>query len=115
MEDLDTCSPHGIDEDKIRRWKAALPDMDYVVSIFKAMADETRTSLMWLLSQDEWCVHDLAAAVGTSVSNTSHHLRILRASRLVRTRRDGQKVFYALDDSHVAKLLDEAFQHSRHN
>ncbi len=114
-ENSDICLPHSIDEEKISKWKARLPDMDYVVSVFKVMADETRSSLLWLLSQNEWCVHELAAAVGTSVSNTSHHLRILRASRLVRNRRDGQKVFYTLDDDHVVKLLDEAFKHSKHN
>ncbi len=114
-DDLDTCLPHALDEDKIRKAQEMMPEMEYVVSIFKVMADETRLSILWLLSVDEWCVHDLAAAVKTSVSNTSHHLRLLRASRLVRSRKEGQRVFYSLDDEHVTRLLDEAFKHSKHN
>ena len=113
--ELDTCLPHALDEDKIRKGQESMPEMGYVVSIFKVMADETRLSILWLLSLDEWCVHDLAAAVETSVSNVSHHLRLLRASRLVRSRREGQRVFYSLDDEHVIRLLDEAFKHSKHN
>ncbi|HHY70024.1 MAG TPA: metalloregulator ArsR/SmtB family transcription factor [Bacillota bacterium] len=113
-DDLDVCLPHDIDQDKIRKWQDQMPDMDYVVSIFKVMADETRLSILWLLSVDEWCVHDLAAAVNSSVSNVSHHLRLLRTSRLVKSRREGQRVFYSLDDEHVIRLLDEAFKHSQH-
>lgn len=114
MEDAEICLPHDVDQGEVHEWKSALPDMDYVVSIFKAMGDETRMSLLWLLSQDEWCVHDLAAVVGASVSNTSHHLRILRALRLVKTRREGRRVIYCLDDQHVESLLNEAFKHSKH-
>ncbi len=91
-----------------------VPSMNYVVSIFKIMSDETRLSILWLLSQGEWCVHDLAEALDTSISNISHHLRLLRASRLVKSRRDGQKVYYSLDDDHVVRLLDEAFEHAQH-
>ncbi|HHX10906.1 MAG TPA: winged helix-turn-helix transcriptional regulator [Firmicutes bacterium] len=91
-----------------------VPNMNYVVSIFKIMSDETRLSILWLLSQGEWCVHDLAEALDTSISNISHHLRLLRASRLVKSRRDGQKVYYSLDDDHVVRLLDEAFEHAQH-
>ncbi|HPZ85020.1 MAG TPA: metalloregulator ArsR/SmtB family transcription factor [Bacillota bacterium] len=91
-----------------------VPNMSYVVSIFKVMSDETRLSILWLLSQGEWCVHHLAEALDTSVSNISHHLRLLRASRLVKSRREGQKVYYSLDDEHVVRLLGEAFEHAQH-
>ena len=67
-----------------------VPNMNYVVSIFKIMSDETRLSILWLLSRNEWCVHDIAHALGTSVSNISHHLRLLRASRLVKSRQEAK-------------------------
>jgi len=113
-DDIEICEPHFVDEEKIRCWKARLPSMGYVVSIFKVMSDETRASILYLLSQETWCVHDLAACLGASVSNVSHHLRLLKAARLVKARRDGQRVFYSLDDEHVVGLLEEAFKHATH-
>ncbi len=114
-EELEICPPHKVDETKIHKVRQLMPDMGYVVSIFKIMADETRASLLWLLSQGEWCVHDLAVALDTSVSNVSHHLRLLRTSRLVKNRKEGRRVFYFLDDEHVVRLLREAFEHAQHN
>jgi ArsR family transcriptional regulator len=111
----ETCEPHAVDEEKIDGWKKAIPPTGYLVSVFKAMGDEKRLSLLYLLSQGEWCVHDLAALLDASVSNTSHHLRLLRAMRLVRNRREGKRVVYALDDEHVDSLLREAFKHASHS
>ncbi len=112
-EELEVCLPHVLDG-KVCDVKKLMPDMGYVVSIFKIMADETRASILWLLSQGEWCVHDLAVALDVTVSNTSHHLRLLRTSRLVKNRKEGQRVYYSLDDDHVIRLLDEAFKHAQH-
>ncbi len=110
----EVCEPHDLDGEKIGRWKDKAPDTGYVVSLFKAMADGTRLSLLYFISQDEWCVHDLAALAETSVSNVSHHLRLLRALRLVKSRREGKRVLYSLDDEHVQSLLSEAFKHASH-
>lgn len=111
----ETCEPHDVDAETIARWKRSVPPTDYVVSVFKAMGDETRLSLLYLLSQNEWCVHDLASLIDASVSNVSHHLRLLRAMRLVKNRRDGKRVLYTLDDQHVESLLREAFKHASHS
>jgi DNA-binding transcriptional ArsR family regulator len=110
----DVCEPHGLDLEKVDRWRDAAPDMGYVVSLFKAMGDRTRLSLLYLISKEEWCVHDLAEANSTSVSNVSHHLRLLRAMRVVKCRRQGKRVLYSLDDEHVQSLLTEAFKHASH-
>lgn len=108
------CEPHDVDGTSIEKMKASIPDMTYVASLFKAMGDGTRLSILYLLWQQAWCVHDLAAILGTSVSNVSHHLRLLRAMRLVKTQREGRKVVYSLDDEHVEALLSEAFKHASH-
>ncbi len=107
-------SPYVFDA-KIYEVKKSMPDMGYIVSIFKIMADKTRASILWLLSQGEWCVYDLAVVLKTSVSNVSHHLRLLRTSRLVKNRKEGRRVYYSLDDEHVVNLLDQAFKHAEHN
>jgi ArsR family transcriptional regulator len=56
-------------------------------------------------------VCDLAAATGVNRSTVSHQLRLLREHRIVRRRRDGKVIYYALDDDHVASLLQMGTEH----
>lgn len=81
---------------------------------FKALSDPARVRILYLLSQDELCVHDLAAMLEMSQSAVSHHLKILRLMRLVCTRREGRSIFYALDDDHVMSLFNECRDHVEH-
>ena len=67
-----------------------------------------------LLEGGELCVCDLAAATGISQTACSHNLRLLRAHRLVRRRKQGRNVYYALDDAHIRLLIDVALQHLGH-
>jgi len=62
----------------------------------KALANEHRLAILHELSQGEKCVSDLAADVGVSVHLASQHLRQLKERRLVRSRKDGQTVFYSI-------------------
>jgi ArsR family transcriptional regulator len=79
--------------------------------LFRALADETRTKILHLLAQQELCVCDLAYLLDMSLPAVSHHLRLLKSMRLVRSRRDGKQVFYALDDDHVRALLQVGREH----
>lgn len=83
-----------------------------VAALFKLLGDPSRLTLLDLLIHGEKCVSELAAAAEMSESATSHQLRLLRAARLVRARRDGRQAFYALDDLHVARLLKDAAAHA---
>jgi DNA-binding transcriptional ArsR family regulator len=56
-------------------------------------------------------VGDVAEVLGLSESAVSHQLRLLRGARLVRQRRAGQMIFYALDDHHVVRLFEQGFEH----
>lgn len=78
---------------------------------FRLLGDPTRVRLLDALSGGELCVCDLAALVDHSVSAVSHQLRLLRGLRLVRTRRAGRRIFYALDDEHIVDLLTQARRH----
>lgn len=78
---------------------------------FKVLGDETRVRLLDALSRSELCVHDLAGLLGLTSSAVSHQLRLLRGMRLVRPRRDGRLVYYALDDDHIVKLLAQGLEH----
>lgn len=77
-----------------------------------AAGDPGRLTLMELLVEREWCVTDLVALTGDTMPTVSHRLRVLRAERLVRTRREGKHVFYALADEHVGDLLRTILHHA---
>lgn len=84
-----------------------------VARLFKMFGDPTRVHLLMTLAQQELCVGDLVAITGVSQSAISHQLRLLRQARLVRTRRQGTTIFYALADDHVATILDQGMEHAR--
>lgn len=85
-----------------------------VAELFGALADPTRAKLVHALVRHELCTCDLADVLGISESAVSQHLRILRALRLVKARRQGKFVFYTLDDAHVALLLQLGLTHAGH-
>lgn len=95
-----------------RRTLGAAPAASGVAAIFAILGDPTRIRVLTALSAGELCVCDLAAATGVNRSTISHQLRVLRDHRLVRRRREGKIVYYALDDDHVLQLLGIAGAHS---
>jgi DNA-binding transcriptional ArsR family regulator len=85
-----------------------------MAEVFKVLSDPTRVHMIQVLIRDgELCVRDLAQGVQMSQSSVSHHLRILRHFRLVRSRRHGREVLYAPDDSHVETMLRVCLDHLR--
>lgn len=85
-----------------RRGKDAL--YDALASVAKALGSGRRAELVDVLAQGERHVDDLAVEIGQSVANTSHHLQTLLRAGLVRTRRDGTRVYYALASEQVTGL-----------
>ena len=75
-----------------------------LASVAKALGSGRRAEIVDVLSQGERRVEDLAGEIGQSVANTSQHLQLLLRAGLVRTRRDGTRVFYSLAGEHVAAL-----------
>ena len=82
-----------------------------ISEVFRALSDETRTKIIYLLSVRELCVCDLADILKMSLPAISHHLRLLRAMRLVKYRREGKQAFYSLDDEHIIQLIQVAKKH----
>jgi DNA-binding transcriptional ArsR family regulator len=95
---------------------AALPEAHLLllVETFQALADPTRARILYALTKRPLCVRDLAILVGVSTSAVSHQLRFLRDHRLVKPRRDGNIIYYTVDDHHVAALFKEADYHVDH-
>jgi DNA-binding transcriptional ArsR family regulator len=83
-----------------------------VAALFALLADPTRLRLLVALATGELCVCDLAAATGVNRTTVSHQLRTLREGRLVRSRRVGRVVYYALDDDHVRDVLHMGAAHA---
>ena len=86
-------------------------DLFELAELFKIFSDSTRIRIMCALSETEMCVYDIADLLGASQSAVSHQLRLLRVGHLVRTRRDGKNIFYALDDDHVAHMFEQGLLH----
>lgn len=108
------CEVVAIDANRVARVAPQLPDTAPVAELFKLLGDETRAGILSALAIEEMCVCDLAALLGRSVSNVSHHLRLLRAAHLVRYRKEGKQVIYAPDDEHVLNLIRAGVEHAGH-
>ena len=84
------------------------------VETLKLLADPTRLRILWSLLHGEHSVNDLAEHVGAQPAAVSQHLSKLRLARLVRTRRDGNRIFYLAENDHVRRLAEEALFHADH-
>jgi DNA-binding transcriptional ArsR family regulator len=82
-----------------------------LTEIFRVLGDPTRVRLLDVLAAGERSVGELAAALHLTESAVSHQLRLLRSARIVRARREGRHVFYALDDRHVVALFRQGLRH----
>jgi DNA-binding transcriptional ArsR family regulator len=85
--------------------------VEALAETFRALGDPTRVRILDALAAGELCVCDIASLVGISESAASHQLRLLRGLRLVRPRRAGRQVYYAVDDHHILELLTQARTH----
>ena len=82
-----------------------------LADLFKVFGDSTRLRIMYALSEDEKNVLSIAEELGMEQSTISHQLRILRANKLVRGRREGKQIRYSLDDDHVKKIIEMGLDH----
>lgn len=110
------CAVRCIHPETVARAQAELEEESTYIQLaelFGALADTTRAKIIHTLSRQELCTCDLAAVVGITDSGASQHLRVLRALRLVKSRRRGKFVYYRLDDAHVALLLQVGLAHQQ--
>lgn len=97
--------------------QAEEPDIEVLYDLselFKVFGDSTRIRILTALTAGEMCVLHLAEHLNMGQSAVSHQLRILRSSGLVRPRREGKTVYYALDDDHVREILEAGLEHILH-
>ena len=101
-------------EEIVRKVKENQPEDEYLYDLselFKIFGDSTRIKILYSLFDTELCVSDMATILNLSQSSVSHQLRILKDAKLVKFRRDGKTIFYALDDEHVRIILSLGMEH----
>lgn len=81
-----------------------------VADIFKQLGDTTRVRLFWLLCHCEECVINISAMLDMSSPAISHHLRLLRSSGLIVSRREGKEVYYHAADTEQSQLLHKMIE-----
>ncbi len=114
---VEVCDADRVATDRLEQLRNALSESAALelAETFRLLTDPGRLRLIAaLLETDELCVCDLSEVTGLSQTACSHNLRLLRAQRLVRYRKQGRKVYYTLDDDHIRVLLYVALQHVTH-
>ena len=99
---------HG---DNIDRVLAKLPGQEECIQaaeMFKQISDGSRLRIFWLLCHCEECVSNIAAAMEMSDPAVSHHLKFLRKSGLIVSRKEGREVYYRMADTEQAQLVHRA-------
>ena len=85
--------------------------IDQLADLFHLLGDPTRLRIVLACLSQPTAVGDIAALLDLSSSLVSHHLRLLRAARIVKAERQGKQVFYAAADAHISSLLTTMFEH----
>ena len=86
----------------------------HLADLFSALSAPTRLRIISVLLDGEMNVGEIASQLDMTESAVSHQLRGLRHMKLVRSRKEGRQVFYALDDEHVSKLYLMGLDHVEH-
>ena len=112
MQDL--CQEEHLHEDIVAQVRQRMPAdviLCEVAEIFKVFGDVTRTKILSALFEAELCVCDICEIVRMSPSAVSHQLRILRQTKIVKSRRCGKEVYYSLDDEHISRIYRLVLEH----
>ena len=114
IHDVECCETFQTHEELLEIVHAKMPDEDELydlAELFKVFGDSTRIRILYVLFEAEVCVCDLAQALQMTQSAVSHQLKILKQSKLVKSRREGKSVFYSLADGHVRNIIAQGREH----
>lgn len=111
---IECCKTQCIHRELLDIVNEKLPDETELYDLselFKVFGDSTRIRILFVLFECEVCVCDLAEALNMTQSAISHQLKILKQSKLVKSRREGKSVFYSLADEHVRTIISQGLDH----
>ena len=109
-----SCEFIHVHEEIVGKVEKAMPNEQQLIDLsefFKVFGDSTRIKILYVLSQSEMCVCDIAKLMEVTQSAVSHQLRVLKNSKLVKFRREGKTVYYSLADDHVIHILAQGMEH----
>lgn len=112
--EIDQCDFICVHENIVNQVIKVMPKDQELLDLadfFKIFGDATRIRILYVLSQSEMCVCDIANLLKMGQSAISHQLRILKQMRLVKNRREGKTVFYSLADGHIETILAQGMEH----
>lgn len=112
--EVDRCDFICIHEGIVNKVLKAMPkeqELFDLAEFYKVFGDPTRVKILYVLSQSEMCVCDIANLLGMGQSAISHQLRVLKQMRLVKFKREGKTVFYSLADGHIETILAQGMEH----
>lgn len=113
-EQIECCDCNEIHEDLLKIVNDTMPEeteLYDLAELFKVFGDSTRIRILFVLFEAEVCVCDIAKVLNMTQSAISHQLRILKANKLVNSRREGKSVFYSLADGHVRTIIAQGREH----
>lgn len=99
---------HGQNIDRVLARMPGQEECIQAAETFKLISDGTRLRILWLLCHCEECVSNIAAVMEMSDPAVSHHLKLLRKSGLIVSRREGKEIYYTLADTEQAQLVHRA-------
>lgn len=108
------CELIHVHQDIVEKVTQDMPDEDALIDLselFKVFGDSTRIRILYCLFSSEMCVCDIATLLNMTQSAISHQLSVLKKNKLVKSRRTGKTVFYALADDHVRTIINQGVEH----
>lgn len=112
--EADVCEQQHVHEELVDGVRMRMPDDETLMELadlYKIFSDKTRIKILYYLLGAELCVCDMASLLDMNSPAISHHLRILKQSKLVKSQKVGKEAIYSLADEHVATILKNGMEH----
>ncbi|MEO1528242.1 MAG: metalloregulator ArsR/SmtB family transcription factor [Planctomycetota bacterium] len=108
-DDGPSCSEN---DHEVRDFAVNEASCERAAAIFRALGDPQRLRLLLILEAGQCCVSEIASALNEPLPAISQRLRVLKGERVVKSRREGKHVFYALADEHISRLVANGVMHA---
>lgn len=111
---MECCEYMHVHEEIVEKVQKDMPEEELLydlAELYKVFGDTTRIKILYVLFEQEMCVCDIAQILNMTMSAISHQLRVLKQAGLVKYRREGKAVFYALADDHVRTIIGMGMEH----
>ena len=86
-------------------------DTSKVAQVFKSLGDENRLNIVLLLLDGEKCVGEISERLNIKQSATSHNLKTLKNAKILKSKKQGNVIYYSLQDSHVKIIIETSLEH----